>query len=359
VCKSGCDFASLQDAADAATPDHGTIIEVQDGTHTEAGITISKDVIIRGLGAQQTTVQAHATVGEATDRVFLVEEGASAVLQHLTIRHGAAPKGEHGGGILNHGTLTVLACVVTHNSASGGAGINSDGTLNVISSTICHNTADDAGPPGHECGSGGGLLSTSGTLTVVNSTIHDNQAGLRSSGTAGGVRVGCKATGVLVNSTISGNQSVNYGAGLVAIGPVRVINCTICDNRTPREAGVYIRGRLDMQNTLIANNHSGTTECYISGSGGYQGRGQIGLNENNWVSDGSCGAAFSGDPRLGPLADNGGPTWTHALLPTSPAIDAVPASAYHLPIDQRGLPRPAQADADTAWCDIGAYERQP
>jgi hypothetical protein len=141
---------------------------------------------------------------------------------------------------------------------------------------------------------------------------------------------------------------------------VRVINCTICDNHTPAEAGgIYIRGRLDMRNTLIANNHSGTAECYISGTGGYQGRGQIGQNENNWVSDGSCDATFSGDPQLGPLADNGGPTWTHPLLPESEAVDAVPAIACSLPTDQRGLPRPTQATAAAARCDIGAYERQP
>jgi hypothetical protein len=350
----------VQGAISATTISGRTIIELQDGTHTEEGITIDRDVIIRGQGAGQTTVQAHATASEATDRVFLVEEGATVVLQDLTIRHGAALGGEHGGGILNHGILTVLGCVVTQNTANGGAGIDNDGTLTVVNSTICHNTADDEGPPGLECGSGGGLKSTSGTLTVINSSIHDNQAGLRASGTAGGVRLGCKASAVLANTTISGNESVKYGAGLVAIGPVRVINCTICNNHTPAEAGgIYIRGRLDMRNTLIANNRSGTAECYVSGAGGYQGRGQIGLNESNWVSDGSCDAAFGGDPRLEPLANNGGPTWTHALLAESQAIDAIPASACSLPTDQRRSGQPALATAAKARCDVGAYERQP
>ena len=62
---------------------------------------------------------------------------------------------------------------------------------------------------------------------------------------------------------------------------------------------------------------------------------------------------------LGRLEDNGGDTLTHALLPGSPAIDAIPAVSCTLPTDQRGALRPAvQTSAETP-CDIGAFEVQP
>jgi len=61
---------------------------------------------------------------------------------------------------------------------------------------------------------------------------------------------------------------------------------------------------------------------------------------------------------LGPLADNGGATWTHALLLDSPAIDAVSVVSCTLSTDQRGAPRPiVQTSSDTP-CDIGAVEQQ-
>jgi len=62
---------------------------------------------------------------------------------------------------------------------------------------------------------------------------------------------------------------------------------------------------------------------------------------------------------LGPLADNGGATWTHALLPDSPAIDAVSVVSCTLPTDQRGVPRPIVQTSPETPCDIGAFEWQP
>lgn len=70
------------------------------------------------------------------------------------------------------------------------------------------------------------------------------------------------------------------------------------------------------------------------------------------MEDGSCDFAVGGDPQLEPLADNGGSSWTHALLPDSPALDAGNCANGTIATDQRDIPRP-QGDA----CDIGAFER--
>ena len=78
------------------------------------------------------------------------------------------------------------------------------------------------------------------------------------------------------------------------------------------------------------------------------------VDGHNIIEDGTCitdPSSFSGDPMLGPLQDNGGPTETHALLAGSPAIDEIPSENCEVDSDQRGVPRP-QGDG----CDIGSYE---
>ena len=77
------------------------------------------------------------------------------------------------------------------------------------------------------------------------------------------------------------------------------------------------------------------------------------------ISGTTAGNQLGTDPRLGPLADNGGPTLTHALLPGSPAIDAV--TAGNCPAaDQRGVSRPQDGTGDgVRACDIGAFEVAP
>ena len=109
-------------------------------------------------------------------------------------------------------------------------------------------------------------------------------------------------------------------------------------------------GKSRLFNTLIADNVArmekyGILDCNM------EDHAEIIATSYSWIADGNCEAAFSGDPLLGPLADNGGPTLTHGLLPGSPAIDAIPAESCRLETDQRGEPR-------LAPCDIGAFEVQ-
>jgi hypothetical protein len=357
VCAAGCDFTTIQAAIDAADATNGAIIEVTDPIHTEAGIAVNKDVTIRGLGADNTIVQAHETPDEAPERVFLVEEGATVIFERMTIRHGSPSlQDEGGGGVMNYGTLTLKNCVVGDNIANDGAGIYNNGTLTLVNSTVRDNFADGIAPPGYECGSGGGIKSAKGTLMLINSTVSGNEA----EGKGGGVHISCACAAVFTNTTISGNKAASSGGGAFIKGTLQLVNCTISKNGTSEKGGgvfVGTGGRLDYVNTIIANNVGGRN-CVLGGVGDYRGEGVIGVNSNNLVGDNTCSADHSGDPMLGPLADNGGDTLTHALLPGSPAIDAVTAISCTLPTDQRGALRPVTQESFTTPCDIGAFELQ-
>jgi TolB protein len=362
VCAQGCDYTTLQDAIDDVAVDAGAVIQVMDPMHTEAGVVVNKDVTIRGLGAGETTVQGHEeSAKEAPERVFLVERGRNVVLADMTIRHGKpSVSDEHGGGIKNSGTLTVRDCTVRYNVADGGGGLVNYGTLTLVNSTVSNNTAEGvARPPGIWCGGGGGIKCGKGTLTVINSTISGNRAGIRERGWGGGVHVGCGCEAEFVNSTISGNKSVSDSGGVRVRGTLKLVNCTITDNTAKGEGGgLYVVGQLDYMNSIMANNRGKGGDCVVDSSYGFtfQGEGSTGMSSRSLVGSGNCPADLSADPVLGPLADNGGPTLTHALLPGSPAIDAIAAAGCSLAIDQRGAPRPAVRTSVDTPCDIGAFE---
>ena len=110
------------------------------------------------------------------------------------------------------------------------------------------------------------------------------------------------------------------------------------------------RVELSLVNSLLANL---TANC--------AGASSPSSSDYNLSSDASC-TSFTQphdmqnvNPLIGPLANNGGPTQTHALLPGSPAVDRIPAVGANCPaIDQRGIARP-----QGLACDIGAYEATP
>jgi predicted outer membrane repeat protein len=220
--------------------------------------------------------------------------------------------------------------------------------------TICDNVADGKGPPGFGCGSGGAIKVTEGgTLRLENSTLSGNRTKRR----GGGLHVSCKSTAFLTNCTISGNHATARGGGINAAGSVSLTHCTISGNTAkgilrsgavskPIGAGVYVRGTLHYSNTLIAD-HAKGEDCVLSDDG------VIGINIHNLVEDQGCNPAHYGDPLLEKLADYGGDTQTRALLPDSPAVDAILASDCLHSTDQRGQPRPV-----ARACDIGAFELQ-
>src|SRR5262249_51594673 len=211
----------------------------------------------------------------------------------------------------------------------------------VNDSTIAGNRAVsiDNGP------SSGGGISAAGPVTLVRSTVSDNAVGpsamslLGTPGIAGGLAV---ENATLVNSTISGNP----GGGIVAGGTLELSNATITENVG---SGV-IAGSLVLRNTIVAGNSP--ADCVVASTTG---------DAYNIDGDGSCGLSGTDQPAvaplLGPLADNGGPTFTHALLPDSPASGTGSPSAPGRggtacgATDQRGITRPVGAR-----CDVGAFE---
>lgn len=356
VCAEGCTFSRIQAAIDSTETSHGDLITVMDAVHVEAGITVHKDITVQGLGADRSIVQAHSSADGAPDRVFLVPEGTTVRIRGMTIRHGhpnSYPRA--GGGIANFGHLTVERCVVRDNSANDGGGIFNQGTLTVVYSSISNNLSDKEAPPGYECGSGGGVKNGfRGTLILENCSVHGNRA----LGKGGGIFVACEGTATITNSTISNNLAVRNGGGVYVKGDGKLVHCTIAQNKSSESGGgIYVRGTMDWSNCLVAGNVK--QDVTIGGEGGYKGKGVINTNLFNWVADGSCPSDHSGDVSLGPLADNGGGTLTHSLLPGSPAIDVVPATACSLPSDQRGEPRPIHISSAAPACDVGAFEWWP
>lgn len=286
VCRSGCDYLTVQAAIDNTGTISGDVIRIMDDVHTEAGIVVSKSVTIQGLSQERSTIQAHEQAEEATDRVFLIEEGVIVTIRDLIIQKGFPTQTPYtGGGILNYGDLTVENCLIQKNRAGDAGGIQNRGNLVVINSTISHNFADGIGDPGMECGKGGGVVNAfQNTLTMYNSMITSNEA----AGKAGGLHVACEGNATLVNTIISDNRAIRNGGGVFLKGTLTLIDSQITRNSTPADGGgVIIYGILNYFDSAINNNLSGGN-CIIWGDDSYRGMGEVGIAENVRIPDNNC-----------------------------------------------------------------------
>ena len=210
-------------------------------------------------------------------------------------------------------------------NASLGGGIVNSGTLTISNSTITRNTVSGVGYKGGVNRSGGGGIYNRGTLRINNCTLSANKV---SAGTGGALSN--SGTLTINNGTISGNSATSGG-------------------------GISNAGATTLQNSIVANSAGGNCS------------GTMTSKVYNLSSDDTCGFSGPGDlndinPILGPLQNNGGPTFTQALPPGTPAIDAGNPSGCRdsngnlLKTDQRGMPRPDKEDK--TGCDMGAYEQQ-
>jgi hypothetical protein len=197
-------------------------------------------------------------------------------------------------------------------------------------------------------GNAGRGIENDGTLTLTDVTISDNEQGILNPGGVGIL--------TMTNCTVSGNNGARPGGGGVwNSATLTMTNCTLSGN-TGGDI-VFEGGTVTMTNTLVDGACVDVEEPVVT-SNGY----------NIESPANTCGFDQSTDMpnmaaeqlNLGPLADNGGPTMTHALLPGSVAIDVIPevdcvdADGEPLTTDQRGVTRP-----QGAMCDVGSFEAQP
>jgi hypothetical protein len=306
---AGCDVPALIAAINAANDE--TTNPGPDTINLETGCTYTLTVannVNNGLPIVASEIEINgngATIRRDSAaplfRILEVASGAKLTLNSLTITGGrpsAVSNFDGGGGILNGGTLTLNNSSVSGNTAQFGGGIKSPGTLALNSSTVSGNSA-----------AFGGGIGNQGTATLNSSTVSDNTANQRGpSGDSGG--------------------------------------------------GIYNRRTLTLKNSIIANS---TGEDCISDSGMVTADSSHNVIEDSanacGLTNGVNGNIVGFDPNLGPLQDNGGPTFTHALLPGSPAINVgnngnIPSG---ITTDQRG------AGFDRikgGTVDIGAFEVQ-
>jgi CSLREA domain-containing protein len=316
-------------------------------TLTAGEVVISKSLTIAGPGAGQLTIS-----GNRGSRVFRIEGNilAQVHIGELTIEGGS---GIDGAGIYNTAGLVLSRTTFVNNTAAfllkGGALYNA-GTAMVVESHFDSNDASD----------GGAIYNATAASLVVeasefrNNTTRFRGGALYNAGSASVSRVlmtgnsdSILNSGVLnlSNSTVSGNRLGRETGGLHNLGALILQNVTIAGNEG---AGIKNSGNMVLRHVLLAN----PVNCVFGPSAGY-----FFSLAPNLASDETCNLTAPGDlsgvdPLLGPLQDNGGPTWTHALLPGSPAIDAGENAAC-LALDQRGVQRP-QPEGGT--CDIGAFE---
>ena len=306
-------------------------------TLTTGELLVDKSVTISGPGAASLTVD-----GNLAGRVFRVSSGVTATIAGLTITNGNAWGDaliNTGGGIYNdHATLALDNCTVSGNYGLGGGGVhNHSGTLTVTNSTFSGNSVN--APYG--VGSGGGILTEgyygNATLTVTNSTFSGNYARFAGGGICNDVFG--SATLTVSNSTFSGNSAESGGSGISNSGAM-TIESTILN------AGALGENLYNGFGTVISLGYNLSSD-----------------NAGGLLT--AIGDQINTDPMLGPLQDNGGPTFTHAPLTGSPAIDAGKNFTAGT-TDQRGLGFVRTFDSSSIananggdGTDIGAFEVQP
>jgi hypothetical protein len=335
---------------------NGDTLNVELGTYAET-LDINKSVTISGTIAQpvirpgipilrgpmMTTLE-----GVGTDRIITIESNATVTITNVIIQNGKSTA--EGAGIANTGHLTLKNSIVRNNALGkfghekcapcDGGGISNHGVMYLDSVTVSGNTANAGGPAYVDNGGGGIFNASGGNMTIQFSTISGNTAG------AGG---GMFTLGIAcINlSTISGNRAPT-GGGIqsnplnTSSSATTVYQSTVAYNTTGIVGATYLFDSIVANSTVGANCENAVQS-----------------NDFNLDNGSTCGFSrphdlMNVDPKLAPLADNGGLTQTHALLPGSAAIDKGPAPGGATGCgasDQRGEPRP-QGPA----CDIGSFE---
>jgi len=313
-------------------------------------LDINTQLTIVGSGADHTIIDANGV-----DRVMDVAAAGDVVLSGVTLRNGAVhpETGGGGGGIRNTGQLRLVLSVVEGSASGGGGGLFNNGTATIESSTFRGNVASGTS------GNGGAILNF-GTVTMQDSTVSLNSTlGPTASSNGGGIcNIGLMT---LTNVTISGNKAFGHAGGIFQgafADKLKLFNVTVTENEARLDGGgVNVHGLApEPVNTIIAANRAGGASPDCAGALASVGHNLIEDTAGCAIGGVTTGNILGARARLFPLAANGGPTLTHALRRTSPAIDACTAAGAPS-FDQRGVLRPLDGDGDgAAVCDIGAFE---
>lgn len=397
-----------------------TNASIIDGDHKDRGLTINQEVsatiknitILNGLGERfggGIFVGGHSEVmlaGIVINNSTAVDPGnwtggggiyvSDSADITLMNTHIISNHAQFGAGIFlnatgtGNGSVTAMNSLLDENNASssGGAIYNWSGTVTLSQTTLSNNQSGS---------SAGGIMSSGATTSIVDSNIVSNQAirggGAYASGpsfevkrtvfannqseTIGGGLYLNGGSSMLENVTVSGNQATELGGGLYVNGDSILNNATVAFNEAITGGGLFIADApytTTLKNTLVASNIATSgPDCEAEGLLQSMGYNLIGIETNCTntangtfipdTSDQVGTAAAPINPLLGPLADNGGHSMTHALLSGSPALDAAnpdtPGSSANscATTDQRWITRPVDGNNDgTATCDVGAYE---
>jgi predicted outer membrane repeat protein len=340
-----------------------------------AGIGGDGGAILNGSGSL-SVIDSVFNNNSAVNGGGAIATTSGATIINSTFSGNSAPLG---GAIENSlADLTVGNCVFDNNSSTfGGGAIAAFGSTDIFNSTFSNNKA----PGASSLGGAVYFQSAGGALIITESTLFNN-----SSNFDGGAAYILDGPVTLRNVTISGNSAKNNGGGIVITDTIQtptmanLNNVTIANNLADSDndgngdgGGIFrSAGIAQVQNSIIARNFdtpvnsgSGIIDPDCAGTLSSQGHNLIGRNDGcNGFTHGVNGdivgsGASPVNPRLGALANHGGPTQTHALIPGSPAIDAgnplTPGGGGFAcaASDQRGVARP-----QGAACDIGSVERQ-
>jgi CSLREA domain-containing protein len=325
--------------------------------HSNGDLDVSVHVTINGAGAATTVIDANHL-----DRAFKVSPTGYLELYGLTIRNGQPPsvaRPADGGAIVAHGNLILDRCVLDSNTSStyGGA-ISAVQLAGETATVLVSNTTFSR----NSTGNGGGFYGYSNTVFFGACTFWGNSAG-----GGGGIQ---QITGSLSmqNTTLYQNTAANFGGGIyVYNAPTKLCNVTLGGNSADTNMDGYGLGgglyadstTVTVWNSVFANLNDkthGNDDCRtatatVALNGGNQFRTMNGCNYT--------GGVVEVDPLLAALKDNGGPTLTEMLSPSSFALDAgtdgcVDINGQPLLVDQRGVKRPLGAK-----CDLGAVEVEP
>ncbi|MGR9074285.1 MAG: choice-of-anchor Q domain-containing protein [Gammaproteobacteria bacterium] len=341
-------------ALSAALPAITSAVTIEGGGHTISGNNTFRILQIAypgNLSLLQTTVSGG---GGVTDGGGIANNGGIVSVIDSTVSGNSASQA--GGGIANNsgGTVTVTRSIISGNTAGGAGGImqgggifNGDrGSVTVTDSTVSGNFASHYG---------GGIGNTTiGTVTVTRSTVSGNSANL----SGGGISAFASYV-TLVDSTVSGNGAES-GGGITSAqySTVTLTSSTVSGNSADIGGGmanVGFESEIMLDHSLVSGNIASEecAEIYGGSAIGYNLIGHDGdafscsfLQSSSVIVPSESVSAI-----LGPLADNGGPTLTHALPAGSPAIDAATDGSCLSDTDQRGISRP-----QGPYCDIGAFE---